>query len=207
MTGLAAEARLLHKLPVLVEVGGGTPEGAAHAAERLLRRQAVALISFGLAGGLDPALPPGMIIVPQDVLSGAVRYTCDAGLRAKLGGTTHLCLLATPDIAATVSEKAAWHRKTKASAIDLESGAVAAIAAQHGLPFAVLRAIADPAGRALPTAALLALDPQGQIALLPVIRSVLGNPAQIPHLIRLARDAAAARQSLVRWAAKASASF
>jgi adenosylhomocysteine nucleosidase len=207
VTGLAAEARLLRKFPVLVEIGGGTSQGALHAAERLIRRQATALVSFGLAGGLDPVLPPGTIIIPQDVLSGATRYTCDAGLRARLGGTTHPLLLAGPEVAATMAQKSAWHKETEAAAIDLESGAVAAIAATYRLPFAVLRAIADPAGRALPAAALLALDAEGQIALLPAIRSLLGNPAQIPGLIGLARDASTARQALIRWLHKTSASF
>jgi adenosylhomocysteine nucleosidase len=81
--------------------------------------------------------------------------------------------------------------------VDLESGAVARVALAHGLPFAVLRAVADPAERNLPPAALLALDGAGRIGILRVLGSVFGNPGQILGLLALARDAAAARRALV----------
>jgi adenosylhomocysteine nucleosidase len=196
VTGLAAEARLLRNLPVLTGIGGGAPEGAARAA-RCLAGKVQGLISFGLAGGLDPALPPGAIIIPREILSGTTRYACDDGLSTKLGGFTHSRLLAGTGIAASVKVKSLLRAESQAVALDLESGAVAAVAAEHGLPFAVLRAIADPAERALPEAALLALDAKGAIAVPAVIRSLLRNPAQLPQLVRLARDAAAARQALV----------
>src|SRR6202041_1415417 len=101
------------------------------------------------------------------------------------------------DIAATVAQKSALYRATQIGAVDLESGAVARAARAHGLPFAVLRAIADPATRTLPPAALVKLKPSGAIDLPRILRSVLANPAQIPALIGLARDAGKARAALV----------
>ena len=86
---------------------------------------------------------------------------------------------------------------TSAAAVDLESGAVARIAATHGMPFAVLRAICDPAERALPPAALAALDARGVIGSWRVIASLAAQPGQLPALLALAADAAAARRSLV----------
>jgi adenosylhomocysteine nucleosidase len=64
------------------------------------------------------------------------------------------------------------------------------------LPFAVLRAVADPAERDLPPAALLALDGGGRISFLRVLGSVIRNPGQVPGLLALAGDAAAARRAL-----------
>ncbi len=197
VTGLAAEARLLRKLPVKIAIGGGSAQGAVAAAESLISQNAIGLISFGLAGGLAPALPPGTIIIPNAVISDDVHYDCDAELLKLLGGGTHSLLLAGFNIAASVTEKAALYRTTNAVALDLESGAVAAVAAKHGLPFAVLRTIADPAGRDLPEAALLALDAQGRIALRPILRSLFRRPSQILQLIELARDAATARKALM----------
>jgi adenosylhomocysteine nucleosidase len=89
---------------------------------------------------------------------------------------------------------------TRAHAIDLESGAVALVARTYGLPFAVVRAICDPAERTLPPAALVALRSDGGIGLMPIIRSLIKRPDQIPGLLALARDAAKARQTLVRMA-------
>jgi adenosylhomocysteine nucleosidase len=83
-------------------------------------------------------------------------------------------------------------------AVDLETGAVARVAAAHGLPFAVLRAICDPAERDLPPAALVALNARGAIGLARVAGSLIAWPGQVPALLRLAADAAAARRSLAR---------
>ncbi len=85
-----------------------------------------------------------------------------------------------------------------ADAIDLESGPVANVAHQAGLPFAVLRAICDPAERNLPPAALAALDHHGVIGLRCVLASLLRNRTQFPALIILARDAYVARSALIQ---------
>jgi adenosylhomocysteine nucleosidase len=71
------------------------------------------------------------------------------------------------------------------------------VAQRHGIPFAVLRAVCDPADRNLPPAALVALSAKGRIALARVAISILFRPQQIPGLIALARDASRARRALV----------
>ncbi len=78
---------------------------------------------------------------------------------------------------------------------------MAAVAALHGLPFVVIRAICDPADRDLPPAALAALNSAGVIGLGRVIASLLRAPRQLPLLLGLARDAGAARQALADFAA------
>ena len=196
VVGLAAEARLARGLGCAAAIGGGTEAGAEQAAARLIAGGATALISFGLAGGLDPALRPGTIIVPAAVFADGTTLATDPGLNARLGGTTAHLLLATAQVLATAAEKQARWTDTGAAAADMESGAVARAAAGHGLPFAVLRAICDPAERDLPPAALAALNHRGAIGLGRVAASVARHPAQIPALLALARDAAAARRAL-----------
>ena len=115
----------------------------------------------------------------------------------RLGGATQGALYGGGQIVATAEAKAALHALTGAIAIDLESAAVARVARQHGLPFAVLRVICDPASRDLPRAALVALDAAGRIGAWRVGAAVLARPWQIPALIRLAADAARARHTLV----------
>ncbi|OJW26043.1 MAG: hypothetical protein BGO51_08200 [Rhodospirillales bacterium 69-11] len=106
-------------------------------------------------------------------------------------------LLAPAAIVATAADKRALHAATGAHVVDLESGAVAQAATAAGLPFAILRAVCDPAERDLPPAALAALDRSGAIGLARVIGSVLTRPGQLPALLTLARDAAAARRALL----------
>ena len=197
VTGLAAEAALLRDKGFLVGIGGGLPDGAYRAADTLVAQGARALISFGLAGGLAPGILPGSVLVPTEVLEGPRSYLCDAALMQFLGGPTGRPIAAGHKIAATVHDKSTLYRRTRADAIDLESGAVARVASARHLPFAVLRAIADPAQRNLPPAAMIPMHPGGGIDLRRILASVAAHPGQIPGLIKLAQDAAKARAALV----------
>jgi adenosylhomocysteine nucleosidase len=198
VVGLRAEARIARGLGWRVVAGGGTAAGAEAAARHLIAEGATALISFGLAGGLDPSLRPGAVIVPAWVRVGCEIHRAHAALMRSLGGPTPHCLLGHDTLAATSAEKARLREITGAHAIDLESGAVAVAAVASGLPFAILRAICDPAERDLPPAALAALDQRGIIGFRRVLASLSRQPNQLPALIALARDAAKARAALVR---------
>lgn len=197
VVGMAAEARIVRGLGE-VAIGGGTPAGAEAAAERLAAGRATALLSFGLAGGLDPDLRPGSIVVPVAVLERNHRFFTDEELSRALGGTTAILLLAADSAVADTRMKRQLFSQTGASTVDLESGAVARVAQRHRLPFAVLRAVCDPVQRGLPPAALAALDADGGIRIPRVLASVAVRPWQLPALLRLALDAARARHALLR---------
>jgi adenosylhomocysteine nucleosidase len=197
VVGLAAEARIATRFGTLVQAGGGTPAGAEAAATRLIADGATALVSFGLAGGLDPSLRPGALLVASDVLLDGERLAVDATLVKRFGGVTGHSILAIPAIVADAAAKQALRAATGAHAVDLESGTVARVARRHGLPFVVVRAICDPAERTLPPAALVALNPDGQIGLTLLIWSLIKRPNQIPGLLALARDASRAREALI----------
>ncbi|MDD2796178.1 hypothetical protein [Acidocella sp.] len=196
VTGLTAEAQLLRQTGFAVAVGGGTPEGALRAAEALVAGGAQALVSFGLAGGLRPGLKPGTVLVPSAVFESTQTYTCDTWLMERLGGSTGRPMLAGHRIVVSPGDKALLYRRGRADAVDLESGAVARAASARGVPFAVLRAVADPAERALPPAALEGLKENGRIDLPRILLSVLRHPGQIPRLLEVGRDAARARKAL-----------
>jgi adenosylhomocysteine nucleosidase len=196
VVGLAAEARIARRLGWPVAIGGGTAQGAESAASELLDGGVEALISFGLAGGLDPALRPGTLIVPQAVITGDGRYATDCRLGDLLGGTTPHVVLEADAIVADIEQKQRLYQQTGASAVDMESGPVARVASRRTVPFAVLRAICDPAERALPPAALAALDAHGSIGALRVLASIAAHPWQLPALFVLAADAAAATRAL-----------
>ncbi len=196
VTGLAAEARLAARLGA-ARAGGGLPAGAEDAAEALVAQGVTALVSFGLCGGLNPARRPGALLVPQVVVERGAVHRCDAALAAALGGWSCQALAADVVPVATLAAKQALFAATGADGVDLESGAVARVAARHGLAFAALRAVCDPAALALPPLALLALDAHGAVRVRQVAASLLGRPGQIGALLALARGAAAARAALV----------
>ena len=195
VVGLRAEARIARRAGWPVGIGGGTASGADRAARELVAQGVIALVSFGLAGGLDPALRAGDLVIPSHVLLAGSLLPTDPALLGRADGSTLLC---GETEVASAAEKRHLFEMTGAGAVDLESGAVARVALQHGLRLAALRAICDPATRDLPPAALVALDARGAIGLLRVLRSLVARPAQLPALLGLARDAAAARRSLVR---------
>ena len=179
-----------------IAVGGGSEAGAFAAARRLVANGATALVSAGLAGGLEPALSPGQRAIPAEILYDGTTYKVDPTLLRRFGGATVVRLAAVATPVARAADKARLFAATGAAVVDMESGAVAVVATAAGLPFAVLRVVCDPAGRDLPAAALAALDGNGTIAVLRVLASVLRHPGQIPALLRLARDAATARAGL-----------
>lgn len=158
---------------------------------------ATALISCGLAGGLDPTLAPGSVVIPEAVVTGTHPLRTDTTLSKRLGGPAPHTLLATTRVVATAAEKQRLWQQTGCAALDMESGAVAEVATERGLPFAVLRAVCDPAWRSVPPAALAALDSRGTIAFGRVAASLARQPGQFPGLLSLIRDATQARRSLL----------
>jgi len=196
LVGFAAEARVARLSGWQVGIGGGTTAGAAVTAQRLIDAGATAIVSFGLAGGLDPILPPGTLIVPHAVASDGRVWRTDPALSARLGGSTGNVCLGWHSPVACPAEKRRLSQETGAVAVDMESGAVAAVAAASGVPFAVLRAICDPADRAVPPAALVALNAAGGLAAGRMTMSILAKPGQVGALLKLARDAAMARRAL-----------
>jgi adenosylhomocysteine nucleosidase len=196
VVGFAAEARVARLTGWPVAIGGGTTAGAARIVRRLIDAGATGIVSFGLAGGLDPRLPAGALVVPEAVTTDGNIWPTDPILNARLGGTTgHLCL-GFNRVVVSADEKRRLSQESGASLVDMESGAVAVAAAEASVPFAVLRAICDPAHRTLPPAALVALDTAGRLLGARLAMSILTRPGQLAALFALARDAAAARRAL-----------
>ena len=96
----------------------------------------------------------------------------------------------------TPAAKALLFASFGALAVDMESGAVAEACVRAGKPFAVLRAIADPAGRGIPALAMRGLGPEGETRPLAVAAGLLRRPGDLPALIRLGRDSQAALAAL-----------
>jgi adenosylhomocysteine nucleosidase len=194
---MAAEARIARRLGHPVAIGGGSAAGARTAALRLAAEGATALLSFGLAGGLDAGLRPGDLIVPEAVLAAGEVVPTSAPLSRVFGGATSQRLLGAEAVIATTEAKRRAWVETGCVAADLESGAVALVAKATGLRFAVLRAVCDPAGDDLPPVVLTALAADGSVRLALVLVELIRSPRQLPAMVALARHAGAARRALV----------
>ena len=87
-------------------------------------------------------------------------------------------------------------RTPGALAVDLESAIVARTATALGIPFLVLRTIADTARRDLPPAALIPLARTESPDLSRVLACVLRRPRQIGGMIGLGRETRIALSAL-----------
>jgi len=214
IVGFAAEARLLRRhFPAtagFVEIAGADPARAATAVQTLIQRGCDGVVSLGYCGALLARMPPGTILLAESiVLPDGNTANCDDDLVAALAGALaaaklsyHLCSIAGSDRAvATAQDKARLGMGTEAHAVDMESHGVVRAAAAAERPMAALRIVLDPAERDLPQAALVALGPDGKLRWAALIGALLRRPREIWDLIRLARDARAARVSLGRAAA------
>jgi hopanoid-associated phosphorylase len=201
-TGLEAEARVARAAGFPVIVGGGDHERTTGLIERAAER-AHCLVSFGVAGALAPGLRPGDVILSGEVIEEDRRWAPSDEFHRRLLdlawqiGSFEGPVLGARNILATEEAKMAAWRETGALAVDMESAIVARAAEQAGIPFVVLRAIADPATRELPPAALIPLSEDGTPALAQVLAEVLRRPRQIPALVGLARETRRALAALV----------
>lgn len=189
-----AELRRLDE-GALLSVSGMGRAAAAAAARRLVLAGGSALVSFGMAGGLDPTLICGTVLLPEEVAAGdgAVSEILPTyrdwrqRLRASMPGSCLVCggrlLTSGQPIARPPAKADAW-RHTGAVAVDMESAAVAQVAAQAGLPFIALRVIVDTAADELP-AAVIAASTGGGLRVGRLLAGLLRAPADVGPLIRL----------------------
>lgn len=200
VTGLLAEARLVAMPGVEVVCG---PD--ALAALRRLPPEAHAgvagWLSVGLGAGLDPRLASGALLVGSHVVApDGTRHPTDerwaARLLGALPGARLVDLSGVDEPVSTVRAKARQRERDGTVALDMESHHVARLARLTGQPFAVLRAVADPAGSALPGPALAGWTGTGRPDLGAVLRALAREPWQLPALIRTGREAAAGLRAL-----------
>jgi adenosylhomocysteine nucleosidase len=194
VAALASEARALGRRDGLLSfVSGIGCAAASAAASALVEARVSALMTFGLAGGLDPKLLAGSVILPSHLIAGdgahfatckAWRERVAAALRSSrevIGGTllTSAFALMTPD------DKAAAFRETGAVAVDMESVAVAEVAAKNKLDFIAVRVIVDTAADAVPPA-VAAASRAGRVEIGRLLAGLIVAPGDIASLLRLA---------------------
>ncbi len=196
--------------------GGLGYKGAEGASHLLLSAGATALVSWGVAGGLDPALTPGSLVITAQVVSNDQNRAAPvvatsvsrrwaervaAGLRPRVpvscGPIVHT------DRVLETAEAKRGLTHTGAIAADMETMAVATVAQSKGVPWIAVRAVADPFDAALPAGVLSAVDGSGRVRAGRLLAALARHPSELLALPALARGFDAALRTL-RLVAQAS---
>jgi len=204
VTGLVQEARIADGPGMIVICSSSDPQQLRALLATLDSSTFRGVISFGVAGGLDPSLKSGDVVLATEVYGGDTRFLAGLALNEEMIASAALrrrrvvrgVLAGVEQVIAATACKAALHSETGAAAVDMESHIAAAYAAEAGLPFAALRVISDPASRALPALAMSAIKPNGDIDLRKVLRGVARNPTTLRALVSTGIDFNRALRSL-----------
>jgi adenosylhomocysteine nucleosidase len=193
-----------------IRSGVGTPN-ARSASARLVREGVGALLSVGVAGGLQAGSRVGDLIVADRIIgqggdgaqgmwsssarivSFAVSALSADRIRARSGP-----ILSVEEPVLRAGQKAALYKSTGAMAVDMESSAIAAVAADARLPFFALRAISDPPQRTIAPELAACLSPTGDVGPRVLLRHLLRRPTLTLELVRTGRDYALALSALKR---------
>jgi hopanoid-associated phosphorylase len=201
-SGLAVEAKIARAAGFSVVVGAGDRDRTKLLVERAAARTDC-LVSFGIAGALAPGLAAGTVVVSGEVVSERQSWKADAPHRERLSefaraiGAVEGAVFGASSVMATQSDKRRVWAATGALAVDLESEIVARTATALGIPFVVLRTVADTARRNLPPASLIPLDRKGKPYLSKVFAALLRRPSQLPEMIGLAQETRIALSALI----------
>jgi hopanoid-associated phosphorylase len=192
LCGLESEAVIARRIPhTQVACAAARPQKARWLARDMVKKGITGLISFGIAGGLEPGLPIGSVIIGTHVASVDGATACDAEWVSQLmqavpeahcGGVWGSeCLIP------TAKDKRALYEKSRCLIVDMESQCAAQISAEAELPLAVLRVVCDSSDMDVPPVVMAAIDEDGGIHVAKALWNILRYPRQIPALIHVGK--------------------
>jgi adenosylhomocysteine nucleosidase len=205
---------------LLVESGMGLKNAAAAAEALLGESRPDLLISAGLCGALAPELRVGDVAVGTGlcVVAGGVVQQIPVEIAAAgrnfiarqsaAGARVFASLFAcTPSIVAKRELAPLLPPGAPCPVVEMESGAIAMVAVENGIPFMGIRTVSDPADEELGFSLEEFTDSRLRIRPHKVALTILRKPWIIPQLIRLARNSRIAADSLSQAVAKLLASL
>lgn len=203
-------ATLHSNLPILLGNIGPHEVAVCHtgvgidSAERALRQlfklhRPRTVISAGFAGGLDPRLKIADLLVATN-FSDARLLDCARHVGAEHAHCYYGTLTTQPQIADTGESKLFLGRQTGASAVDMETAAIAEACHRFGLPMLAVRSISDLATDSLPVPFPIWFDPKKQQPrMLALLHYLARHPRKIRPFIRFVTGINAARARLTDY--------
>jgi adenosylhomocysteine nucleosidase len=186
MNGLR-KGRIDNTVVLAATTGIGT-RVSARTTERLLSEngQITHVVVVGVAGGVEPGLAVGDLVVPAVVVSAA---TGKEYRPATLGTHPPRGKLLTTDQVQTGPDVLTQHIKDEVTAVDMETAAIAEVCERGHVAWSVFRAISDTLTDGMVDASTLGMvRPDGSTDAGAALRYILRRPWRVPRLTRLNRD-------------------
>lgn len=192
--------RKRNDLAVQVEHFGVGPAMAGERIGHLLKTAKPRLVvCAGFAGGLDPKLGVGDLVVGENLCSEEILVRA-RDIASSQAGVSVGRIVSGASAVETVNDKTALFQKTGALAVDMESEAIAAACRAAGVPLLVVRTISDPAGDDLPVPFANWFDIEKQRPNVPGLLKYLAlHPGRIGPFARFVRGLVPARQALAEF--------
>ncbi len=181
---------------IIIQSGPGAAN-AARAAEKALRDGATALLSVGIAGALSEELVAGSVLVPRYLIDAETPQhpmqtaeTWSGELRALLAPDFHVSdgtLLGVAGVIGEPAARRAARQQYQAVACDMESAAMAHVAARAKVQFAAIRVISDQAKDTLPAGVDAWVDSDGNSTILPVLFALLAPSQWLSFIVMVRR--------------------
>jgi len=189
-----------------IRISGSNPNRAGELARAQIEAGCSGLISFGVAGAIDPSLNSGDLIVADQILTleGGVLQTSNqwrsqfvklaVGFENVFTGP----MFGIDFILKKASQKKEIFSRTSALAVDMESHQIGRVANDNCVPFLVVRAILDSAIMDIPESAINIIDYNGKPKLLSILLKLIKRPEDFSKLFTLSRSHSLALASLQR---------
>jgi adenosylhomocysteine nucleosidase len=142
------------------------------------------LFVVGIAGAYDPGLHIGDVLIPEAVVD---ERDGIARVPVNLSGRLASGVIYSTDRTSFDAEYYTLLQRNKASLVDMESGAIAAVCERNNCPFTIVRAVSDKISEHGETLDIFHLvNEDGSTKYLAVIKYVLFKPWRIAYLVSMA---------------------
>jgi uridine phosphorylase len=165
------------------------------------------VLTCGFAGGLNPDLKLGDVVfeltdrrdeLHESLPGSEVRDSQSSSLLQKLitAGGKPAKFFSADRVATTVAEKKKLRAETGADAVEMESAAIHAVCAEHGIPCATIRVISDTANEDLPLDFNRLSKPDKSLDYGRLFLAVARSPEKIGALMKLQKQTQFAAERL-----------
>lgn len=193
VTGINSEAKILESSNAIVFCSNMMPRNVVSGTKKLISQGADLIISFGLAGALDPGLKSGSIIISTQVLTPSYKkISCNPSLGIKIfnlkkskSGVYFRPIVGSNYPITSATEKKKIFKNSKAAAVDMETHIAAQIAQKQRVPFLAIRSICDTANQNLPDFVATIIKNQKKLNILQVLRLIVSRPSELKKFSKL----------------------